>query len=283
MLPMETIGFRENLVLGHINRTAPVKQLCKIFSTTRKTIIKWVKRFRKWGRQGLEALSRAPKRVWNKVPGWVEHLVCSLYNCGIEPEDIHLGLKETYPVCEKTVYNILHRNRVFGRAKYEPIIRRYQYKQPNQLWHIDITKFRIKGEGRFYIIAVIDNCSRKILGIGVYKRQTAKNVVETFRQAVQTHGTPNAVLSDNGRQFISNLFRDFCESSSIKHRRTRPYNPKCNGKIERWFKSLKKELKLRWYNCKEELERAVNGFVREYNMKPKRVLKWRCPAEVHSQ
>ncbi len=283
MLPMETIGFRENLVLGHINRTAPVKQLCHIFSTSRKTIIKWVKRFKKQGKEGLKELSRAPRKVWNKVPGWVEKLVCNLYNCSIDPEEIHPGLKEISPICEKTVYNILHRNKAFGRAKYEPRIRRYQYKQPNQLWHIDITKFRIKDKGRFYIIAIIDNCSRKIVGIGVYKRQTAKNVVKTFRQAVQTHDKPDAVLSDNGRQFISGLFRDFCESNGIKHRRTRPYNPKCNGKIERWFKSLKKELKLHWYNSVEVLERTVNGFVREYNGKPKRCLNWKSPAEVHSR
>lgn len=271
------------LVLGHKNRTVTVNQLCRIFGTTRKTIIKWAGRFKKQGAEGLEELSRAPRRIWNKVPKWIEKTVCSLYQCGIEPEEIYLGMKEVYHVCEKTVYNILHRNGLFGRARYEPKTRRYQYKQPNQLWHIDITKFRIKGEGKFYIIAIIDNCSRKIVGIGVYNRQTAKNAVKTFRQAVQTHGKPDAVLSDNGRQFTSNAFRDFCESNSIKHRRTRPYNPKCNGKIERWFKSLKKELKLHWYESREELEYVVSGFVREYNNKPKRVLLWKTPTERHLQ
>ena len=54
-----------------------------------------------------------------------------------------------------TVYNVLHRHKAFGRAKYEPAIRRYQYKHPNSLWHIDITKFRIHKEGRFYIIAIM--------------------------------------------------------------------------------------------------------------------------------
>lgn len=281
MLPNEAKGFREMLVLGRINKSVPVYKLCELYNTTRKTIRKWVKRYLKKGTDGLKELSRAPNRVWNKVPGWIEKLVCNLYQCGIEPEEIYLSVKGIYHICEKTVYNILHRNRVFGRAKHEPRIRRYQYKQPNQLWHIDITKFRIKGEGKFYIIAIIDNCSRKILGIGVYKRQTAKNVVKAFRQAVSTHGKPNVVLSDNGRQFISNLFRDFCESNGIKHRRTRPYNPKCNGKIERWFKSLKKELKLSWYNSEEELEKTVNGFVQEYNNKPKRCLNWKTPTEMH--
>lgn len=271
------------LVLGHKNRTVTVNQLCSIFGTTRKSISKWVKRYKKQGMEGLKELSRAPKKVWNRVPRWIEKIVCNLYQCGIEPEEIYLSVKGIYCICEKTVYNILHRNKVFVKAKYEPMIRRYQYKQPNQLWHIDITKFRIKGEGKFYIIAIIDNCSRKIISIGVYKRQTAKNVVKTFKQAVQTHGKPDAVLSDNGRQFTSDLFRDFCESSDIKRRRTRPYNPKCNGKVERWFKSLKKELKQYWYNSMEDLDQAVNRFVQEYNSKPKRVLKWKTPIERHSQ
>ena len=271
------------LVIGHINRTVTVNQLCRIFGTTRKTISKWAKRFKKLGMEGLKELSRAPKRVWNKVPAWMEKLVCNLYQCGIEPEEIYLSVRELYHICEKTVYNILHRNNVFGRARYEPRIRRYQYEQPNQLWHIDITKFRIKGEGRFYIIAIIDNCSRKIVGMGVYNRQTAENVVKTSKQAVHTHGRPDVVLSDNGRQFTSNAFGDFCESNGIKHRRTRPYNPKCNGKIERWFKSLKKELKQHWYDSKEDLEEAVNRFIQEYNSKPKRVLDWKTPIERHIQ
>lgn len=282
MLPENIIDFRFLFVTALLTTvTETFTGICNKFGSSRKTGYKWMNRYKKEDRDGLRNKSKAPKKVWNKTPKWIEHLVCNLYHCGIEPEEIYLSVKEIHYICEKTVYNILHRNKIFGRANYEPKIRRYQYKKPNQLWHIDITKFRIKGQGTFYIIAIIDNCSRKIVGIGIYKRQTAENVVETFKQAVRTHGKPIAALSDNGKQFTSKLFQQFCKSSEIKHRRTRPYNPKCNGKIERWFKDLKKHLKLYWFESMEELDQAVNRFVQEYNYKPKRVLKWKTPAEIH--
>lgn len=281
MLPTEAIGFKKDLVLGHKNRTVPVYKLCELYDTTRKTICKLSKRFRDLGEEGLKELSRAPKHVWNKTPKWIEQVVCNLYSCCIEAEEIYLSLKEVYPICQATIYNILHRNKIFGRAKYEPAIHRFQYKHKNDLWHIDITKFQIKGEGRLYIIAIIDNFSRKIVAIGVYNRQTAENVVALFKQAIQTHGIPKAILSDNGKQFLSKLFQELCEQSGIKHRRTRPYHPQCNGKIERWFRTLKKELRLYWYETAEQFEQTVHRFVEEYNNKPKWVLKWKTPNQMH--
>lgn len=280
MLPNEANGFKLNLVLGRINNTVPVYKLCELYDTTRKTLSKWVNRFKQKGAEGLKELSRKPKHIWNETPKWVQQTICNLYQCCIDVEEIYLSLKQLFPVCLSTVYNVLHRSKVFGKAKYEPRIRRYQYNQPNQLWHIDITKFPIKNQGRLYIIAIIDNCSRKIIAIGVYSRQTAENVVAVFKQAV-VNGKPTAVLSDNGKQFTSNLFEQFCETNGIKHRRTRPYNPKCNGKIERWFKTLKKELRQYWFESIEQFEQTVHGFVDGYNNKPKWVLKWKTPNQMH--
>lgn len=281
MLPAEAKGFKLNLVQGRINKVVSVNKLCELNNTTRKTLSKWVNRFKQQGIEGLKELSRSPKHIWNKTPKWVEQTICNLYNCCIGPEEIFLSLKQLYPVCLSTVYNILHRHSVFGRAKYKPAIHRFQYKHPNDLWHIDITKFTIKNQGRLYIIAIIDNFSRKIVAVGVYRRQTAENVVALFKQAVQACGKPKAILSDNGKQFTSNLFQKFCESNAIKHRRTRPYNPKCNGKIERWFKTLKKELRLYWFESAEQFEQTAYKFVDEYNNKPKWVLKWKAPNQMH--
>lgn len=280
MLPNEAIGFKLNLVRGRINKTVSVNKLCELNNTTRKTLSKWVSRFKQFGEIGLEELSKAPKHVWNKTPKWIEQLVCNLYQCGIEVEEIFLSIQKLYKVCLSTVYNILHRYKIFGRAKYKPAIHRFQYKHKNDLWHIDITKFSIKHIGKLYIIAIIDNFSRKIVAIGVYKRQIAENVVALFKQAV-THSKPKAVLTDNGKQFTSNLFEMFCETNKIQHRRTRPYNPKCNGKIERWFKTLKKELREHWFESSEQFEQTVQRFVEEYNNKPKWVLKWKTPNQMH--
>ncbi len=109
--------------------------------------------------------------------------------------------------------------------------------------------------------------------------ETAENCLEVFKEAVKKYEKPESVLTDNGKQFVSKVYNKFLEENGIKHRRTRPYNPKCNGKIERWFRTLKKLLKKKWFNSPEEFIKEVNEFVDRYNNKPKRVLNWKTPGE----
>ena len=46
------------------------------------------------------------------------------------------------------------------------------------------------------------------------------------------------MLSDNGGAYRSHLWRDTCVDLSIRHKRTRPYRPQTNGKIERFHLTL---------------------------------------------
>lgn len=49
------------------------------------------------------------------------------------------------------------------------------------------------------------------------------------------------IISDNGPQFIARDFKEFIRISGMTHVRTSPYYPQSNGKIERWYQSLKRE------------------------------------------
>jgi len=77
----------------------------------------------------------------------------------------------------------------------------------------------------------------------VFTEKTAKNCLKVLEGAVKKYGKPEALLTDNGKQFVSKVYNKFLEEKRIKHRRTKPYNPKCNGKMKKWFKTLKKPLK----------------------------------------
>ena len=50
--------------------------------------------------------------------------------------------------------------------------------------------------------------------------------------------TVKSVLSDNGGAYRSHLWRDTCTELDINHKRTRPYRPQTNGKIERFHRTL---------------------------------------------
>ena len=50
--------------------------------------------------------------------------------------------------------------------------------------------------------------------------------------------TVRRVLSDNGGAYRSYLWRDTCTELGITPKRTRPYRPQTNGKIERFHRTL---------------------------------------------
>ena len=54
------------------------------------------------------------------------------------------------------------------------------------------------------------------------------------------NGYPNELVSDNGRQFVSDEFEHFLTENGIKHRKVIPYWPRANGLVEIFNKSLKK-------------------------------------------
>lgn len=283
MLPITIVEWRNLFVSCLQNKCdKSFKQVCKEFNSSRKTGYKWLKRRIEEGIEGLKDRSRAPKEVWNKTEEVIEQVIIQLKGLypQLTPWDIWLEIKDRIGLCEKTVYNILKRNGFYDKPKEKKKCRRYQYKSKNELWHIDITQFKVKGYGKFYIVAIIDDYSRYIVGFGIFKRKTAENVLKVFIKAVERYGKPVAILSDNGKQFLSKVYKEYCNEQGIKSRRTKPHNPKCNGKIERWFKDLKKFLKSKWFNTDKEFFGEVSWFVSWYNKRPKKVLNSKSPDDL---
>ena len=67
----------------------------------------------------------------------------------------------------------------------------------------------------------------------------ASTVVRCFADNwVGVFGAPRRVLSDNGTQYTSQLFEDFCKSNNIEHIKSTPYNPQGNGVAERINRTL---------------------------------------------
>lgn len=79
---------------------------------------------------------------------------------------------------------------------------------------------------------------------------TSESVIKALtKEWISRFGVPEIIVSDNGRQFISEVFSNFCESFGIEHRHTTPYHPQCNGKVERFHRSLKNALRSQGTNA----------------------------------
>ena len=95
--------------------------------------------------------------------------------------------------------------------------------------------------GTAFVHTVIDDHSR-VAYAEIHDDETAATAIAVLRRAVAWFAargvTVERVLSDNGSAYRSHAWRDTCAELGITPKRTRPYRPQTNGKIERFHRTL---------------------------------------------
>ncbi|XP_040172372.1 uncharacterized protein K02A2.6-like [Anopheles arabiensis] len=130
-----------------------------------------------------------------------------------------------------------------------------------------------------YFLLVIDSFSKwpEIISTSSI---SANATVTMLRGLCVRFGMPNTIVSDNGRQFTSAIFADFCNTNGIEHIKTAPYHPQSNGQAERFVDSFKRALK-KIKVGKVSLQEALDTFLLTYRSTPNKQLEgMRTPAEV---
>jgi transposase InsO family protein len=92
--------------------------------------------------------------------------------------------------------------------------------------------------------------------------------VETILQRAREPcpGARPRIISDNGPQFIARDFKEFIRICGMTHVKTSPYYPQSNGKMERWFKTLKGEcIRVKTRLSLDDARRLFVEFVTHYN------------------
>ncbi len=148
--------------------------------------------------------------------------------------------------------------------------RRFERLNPCELWMMDIMYYRLKKEGRFYLISILDDYSRFIVAHKVCTTQSAANVTGVFQEAVEQYGLPNQLLTDRGSQFYSwkgvSYFQELLGNLGVEHILTQCQSPQTIGKIESFHRNIQKELLRRkeFYTLKE-VQQAIKEYVEYYN------------------
>uniref|UniRef100_A0A9J8B214 Gypsy retrotransposon integrase-like protein 1 n=1 Tax=Cyprinus carpio carpio TaxID=630221 RepID=A0A9J8B214_CYPCA len=106
--------------------------------------------------------------------------------------------------------------------------------RPFQIVAADITELPISTKGNRYVLVMMDLYT-KFVNLYPLKNQTAVSVAGCiFDHYIPQHGVPEALHSDQGRQFESDLIKHLCNLLSIKKLRTSPYHAQCDGAVERF-------------------------------------------------
>jgi transposase InsO family protein len=166
-----------------------------------------------------------------------------------------------------------------------PAMRRFERTLPNAMWQIDIFTFQLKRLYRVYLIGIIDDHSRFIVGWGLYRQQTAEAVLEVLKGAIGQWGAPREILSDNARQFVAwrgeTRFQRVLKQQGIQHVRSAPHHPMTLGKIERFWQTIWREyLSEASFASFADACRRIDHWIQYYNhQRPHQGIEGACPAD----
>lgn len=147
---------------------------------------------------------------------------------------------------------------------------RFSRPMPNDLWQMDIMGFYIRDAHKVYLISALDDCSRMIVGWGLFREQTADNVLEVLRGALVRFGAPKEILTDQGSQFKHwggvTQFEKLLKKLKIEHIKARSHHPQTCGKIEAFHKSIHRELiDKEFFVTQEQSVEKIARFIEHYN------------------
>jgi len=150
-------------------------------------------------------------------------------------------------------------NRMAGQPVHDDLVgRKFVATRPNQLWRTDLTEHRT-AEGKLYVCAIRDDCSRKIVGYAIGDRMKASLAVRALRNAIalrQPVGT--LVHSDRGSQFRSRAFVRTLAANGMVGSMGRVGACGDNAAMESFFALLQKNvLDRRHWRTRDELRLGI--------------------------
>lgn len=151
---------------------------------------------------------------------------------------------------------------------------------PNKIWVSDVTQFTVNNF-RFYICAIIDIFSRKVISYHISKNNSTQLAKITFKKAYESRKPEGELLfhTDNGSNYISATFMKYLDSLHVKQSFSRAYTPYDNSVCESFFSSMKREELYRYkYPTVAEFKRSIDKYINFFNNeRPHKTLKYKTP------
>jgi len=278
-----TIVRREELARRVLEGRLSLNEAMAEFKLSRQSAAKWVRRYRVDGPAGLRDRSsrphRCPRQTSEERIAQVESLRRLRWTGVRIAQELRLG--------PATVSRILRRLKLNRIRDLEPQLppNRYEHAAPGDLLHLDIKRLvkiqrpshrvtgdrrdGVKGIGAEFLHIAIDDHSR-VAFMAMYPDQSELSATHFLYSATAWFARlgvdTRSLLTDNGKCYTANRFQQSCQQLGIRHRRTRPYTPRTNGKAERFIQTALRE----WayactYQNSEQRTQALLSFNHQYN------------------
>lgn len=253
----------EQVKHGEHPRFKLAKDFYEAYHTDRRSFLKYYNRYKLSGKEtDLLPGKRGPKYKTRRPCLQHEQLVLEMRELGCNKFEICSQLKQksdNFNPSPSGVYNILKR---YGRNRLKPadkeVKRKIIKERMGQLGHIDchhLSRTIIRGQHRkLYLLCVIDDYSR-LAWAEIMEDITALTAMFTAMRCMQMLKQKfgiqfEEIIADNGPEFGTSAsvqkrnhpFERMLIETGIKRRYMKPYHPQTNGKVERFWRTLKEDL-----------------------------------------
>lgn len=283
LVELNVVEQRYQAVLEVLNDGASVTDVARRRGVARQTVHEWLRRYARDGLGGLADHSSKPLSCPHQMapelearivemrrahPGWGPRTILVwLERAGVAP----LPGRSSVERCLIRHGLVTPQARKRKRSDYV----RWERSRAMELWQMDIVGgVRIVDGSEAKIVSGIDDHSRFVTSARVVARATARPVCDALTFAMNAHGVPEQILSDNGKVFTARfgpgpgpvLFDKICIDNGIKHILTAPRSPTTTGKIERWHKTLRREfLDGKVFDSIADAQAQLDAWVHHYN------------------
>jgi transposase InsO family protein len=274
------------------SRSWSLRSAAEAAGVSERTAYRWLARWRREGPAGLLDRSSRPRRIPNRTPVERERVIEQLRRLRMTAVEI----AEVLGMAISTVSAVLRRIGLGKRSRLDPIEppNHYERGRPGELVHLDIKKLgRIRGAGHRvtgerssqrktrmngrsvgvagweFVHVAVDDATR-LAYAEVLPNERGPAAIAFLERAIAWFAslgiTVEQILSDNGSCYRSVVHADGCQRLGIRHRFTRPYRPRTNGKAERFIQTLINK----WaygaiYGSSNERTAALPGWLTHYN------------------
>lgn len=259
------------------------------------TIKKWYNHYNQGGFDALIPSSRAdlgkPRKLDDELQEQIKYLksnyprmsAAAIYrqlrdNGSIRPEDLS----------ESTVNRYLNSLALEMKTATNQDMRRYERPHINEVWCGDssVGPYLKTADGKkhkVYLIALIDDASRFIVGIDVFFNDNFINLMSVMKSAVAKYGRPQMFNFDNGSSYRNKQMELLAARLGSVIHYDQPYTPTQKAKIERWFRTCKDQwmasLDIRDFHSLDELRGNLMAYVNKYNQTVHSSLKGKTPQD----
>lgn len=250
---------------------------------SRRTVYKWLFRYRQGGQAALHNRPSRPVRSPRRMPVERVATIGSMRRMGMSSLEIAFSL--SLPVSSVTLeLRRLGLNKLPRLEPKTPILR-YEHKAPGDMIHLDIKKLgkidgvghrihgdrsrRQRGAGWEYLHVCVDDHSRLAYSELLPDEKAASATCFLIRASdwLKRHGVKvQRVMTDNGSCYRSHLFKTALKNLGARQVRTKPYTPRTNGKAERFIQtSLKEWAYKRAYHSSAQRQALLDPWLHHYN------------------